>query len=46
VTLKVDPNEVVFLGRIGVPNLRLPTHRSVRLPLADLMTSGPPLSEA
>jgi molybdopterin/thiamine biosynthesis adenylyltransferase/nitroreductase len=46
VTLEVDPNEVIFLGRIGEPNQRLPTHRSVRLPLADLMTSGPPPSEA
>ena len=36
-TLGVASGEVVFVGRIGEPSPRLPTHRSVRRPLADLM---------
>jgi molybdopterin/thiamine biosynthesis adenylyltransferase/nitroreductase len=36
-TLGVGPAEVVFTGRIGEPHPRLPTHRSTRRKLADLM---------
>jgi hypothetical protein len=35
--LGVAAAEVVFIGRIGEPKPRLPTHRSVRRPLAELM---------
>ncbi len=36
-TLGVSPDEIVFIGRIGEPFARLPSHRSSRRPLADLM---------
>ena len=38
-TLGVPPSEVVFIGRIGEPYARLPTSRSVRRPLDELMDS-------
>jgi nitroreductase len=38
-TLGVAAEEVVFVGRIGEPYPRLPTHRSTRRPLAELMDS-------
>jgi nitroreductase len=36
-TLGVAAEEVVFMGRIGEPNRSLPTHRSTRRPLVDLI---------
>ena len=33
----VSPEEVIFIGRVGEPYHRLPTHRSGRRPLAELM---------
>jgi sulfur-carrier protein adenylyltransferase/sulfurtransferase len=33
----VTPGEVMFIGRIGEPHRRLPTHRSSRRPLKELM---------
>jgi len=37
-TLGVSPEEVIFIARIGEPYPRLPTHRSCRQPLAELMS--------
>jgi hypothetical protein len=38
VTLGGSPDEVIFIARIGESYPRLPTHRSGRQPLAELMS--------
>jgi nitroreductase len=35
--LQIAPRQVLFIGRIGEPRYRLPSFRSVRRPLAELM---------
>jgi hypothetical protein len=40
-TLGAPAGEVLFVGRIGEPFPRLPTHRSTRRSLAELMDDGP-----
>jgi nitroreductase len=44
-TLGFSSGEIVFIGRIGEPYPKLPTHRSTRRPLSDLLAKDQPIPE-